>query len=292
MGTSNAYGGPGGGTPLVPTWLGSGNAEPASPPAGPQPDSGNPDSGTPETNPAQPERPPIQTPPNTGRFTTARNNLSRFASSGGNNRSNLGRAVSKYVSSASGGAKQASMRMGSSRGSGARLLNFLSDVRARGVDKALQKLNLASLAGKPIDEVFLGLADYVCPDGGTVDEGIARDAFFETIAELAANGITDLNSLTAEQMQTVFELYATHAIETRLCNDIGAKTIFLPGSVREATQVQDQIRDFIQRSVSDALTAGKDALQNLTADRVLGFVSNVYEQAFNILQALGEAETA
>ncbi len=39
---------------------------------------------------------------------------------------------------------------------------------------------------------------------------------------------SDLDGLTADQMQTVFELYATNAIEARLCNDIGAKTITLP----------------------------------------------------------------
>ena len=117
--------------------------------------------------------------------------------------------------------------MGSSRGAGARLLGFLSDARAQGAREALRALNLGALAGRPIEEVFLGLADYVCPDGGTVDEGIAREAFIETIADLAAIGITDLDALTPDQMQTVFELYATHAIEARLAT-ISARRRILP----------------------------------------------------------------
>ena len=56
---------------------------------------------------------------------------------------------------------------------------------------------------------FLGLVDYVCPDGGSIDEGIAREAFVETIADLAGAGIADLDSLTADQIQAVLELYAT-----------------------------------------------------------------------------------
>ena len=96
--------------------------------------------------------------------------------------------------------------MGSSRAVGGRLLSFLSDTVTRGAREALRALNLEGLAGQPIEVVFLGLADYVCPDGGNVDEGIARNAFIETIADLAENGITDLDSLTADQMQTVFEL--------------------------------------------------------------------------------------
>jgi hypothetical protein len=51
-----------------------------------------------------------------------------------------------------------------------------------------------------------------------------EDPFIETIADLAGAGITDVDGLTAEQMQTVFVLYATNAIESRLCNDIGAKS--------------------------------------------------------------------
>jgi hypothetical protein len=241
---------------------------------------------------APPNLPPIPAPAGAGRFTAARNNFTRFVSSGGQDTTSLGRAVSGYVSTASGGAQQAARRMGSSQTAGANLLGFLSDVRTRGAREALRTLNLEGLAGRPISEVFLGLADYVCPDGGTVDEGITREAFIETIADLAENGITDLDTLTADQMQTVFELYATHAIEARLCNDIGAKTILLPRDVRVAEQVQAQLRDFIRRGVSDALTAARRTLQTLTQDRVLEFVGRVYEQSFVILQALGEAEAS
>ena len=153
-------------------------------------------------------------------------------------------------------------------------------------------MNLAALAGRPIEEVFLGLADYICPDGGSIDEGIAREAFIETIVDLADAGITDLDALTVEQMQTVFELYATNAIEARLCNDIGAKTITLPANPRDAARVQAQLHDFIRRGVADALTVARDAIVSLTPDRVLAFVDRVYEQAFGILEIMAEAEAA
>jgi hypothetical protein len=93
--------------------------------------------------------------------------------------------------------------MGSSRGTTARLANFLTSVSNQGAREALRSLNLEALAGRPIEEIFLGLADYICPESGTVDEGIARDAFIETVAELASLGMTDLDGLTPAQMQTV-----------------------------------------------------------------------------------------
>lgn len=125
--------------------------------------------------------------------------------------------------------------MGASRGAGARLLGFLTDAQTRGGREALRSLNLEELAGRPIAEVFIGLADYICPSAGTVDEGIAREAFIETIIELTTLGVTDLDALTPDQMQTVFELYATHAIEARLCNDIGTKLRVSRDKARNST---------------------------------------------------------
>ena len=179
--------------------------------------------------------------------------------------------------------------MGASRDVGARLLGFLADAQVRGATEALRSLNLEGLAGRPIDEVF-GLADSICPSAGTVDAGISREAFIETIIELTTLGVTDLDALTPDQMQTVFELYATHAIEARLCNDIGTKLITAPTDAQAALRVQEQLRDFIRNGVSDALTAARAETPTLTQNRVQSFVDTVYERAFGILQALGDAE--
>ncbi|NTV02989.1 MAG: hypothetical protein HGB04_09465 [Chlorobiaceae bacterium] len=289
MGTSSAFGGQSGGTPLIPSWLSNEGSPPAAPDSGAAPN-GAPPVELPAGPPAPPARPPIPPVADPTRFSRARNNFSRFASSDGNDRRALGRAVSHYVGSSSGGARTAAARMGSARGVGSRLLGFLSEAVTRGATEALRALNLGALAGRPIEEIFLGLADYVCPDGGTIDEGIAREAFIETIADLAGAGITNLDGLTSDQMQTVFELYATNAIESRLCNDIGTKTVILPSDIRQAARVQAQLNDFIRRAVADALTTARAAMSALTPDRVLTFVGGIYEQAFRILQIMGNAE--
>lgn len=167
MGTSTAYGGPGGGTPLVPSWLGGadGGEAPAAPAGtGAGPDGQPPaDGGAP---PVPPNRLPIPRTADPQRFSGARNCFTRFAGSGGTDRANLGRAVSRYVSTSAGGARQAAQRMGASRSAGARLLGFLVDAQARGVREALRALDLESLAGRPITEIFVGLADYICPGTG------------------------------------------------------------------------------------------------------------------------------
>lgn len=276
MGTSNSFGGPSGSTPLVPSWLGGdNNGDP--PPTGPA---------------APPMRPPIPPAEPPKRFTPARTNFARFARSGGSDRTSLGRAISQYVSGASHGARNAAARMGSSRNAGANLLSFLTEVNTRGARAALRTLNLEALTGRPIEEVFVGLLEFICPDGGTVDEGIAREAFIETIADLAAEGVTDLDELTAGQMQTVFELYVMNAIEARICNDIGTKVVSLPNDAHQARLVEEQLKDFIRGGVSDAMTRARAGTPTLTPDRINDFVNEVYEQAFSILQTMGEAEVA
>lgn len=292
MGTSNSNKGTRGrGTPLIPTWLDSGGEFP--PPADSQPNQGDNTNNNPDSpNDTLPQGlPPIPPPADPNRFRIPRANFSRFIRSGGNDRASLGRAVSGYVSKVLGGSRQASRSMGSSRVAGARILGFLSDVSERGVREVLSSLKLESLEGRPIEDIFLGLSDYVCPEGGTVDNGIAREAFIQTISDLAASGINDLNSLNIDQIQTVFELYATHAIEARLYNDIGNNSITLSVNATDAERIQGQLRDFIKNSVSDALSAARSELENLTPDRVLPFVDSIYEQAYVILLAVGSSES-
>jgi hypothetical protein len=180
--------------------------------------------------------------------------------------------------------------MGSSRSTASGIVSFLGNARANGVREALRSLNLESLAGRPVEEIFAGLADYICPDGGSIDEGIARDAFIETIADLADAGITDIDGLTSEQIQTVFELYASHTIEARICNDIGTRVVTMPSDARTVERIEAQLSEFIQRGVSDAVSAAGVDIGALSQDQVSGFVDTVYEAAYEMLEALGENE--
>jgi hypothetical protein len=68
--------------------------------------------------------------------------------------------------------------------------------------------------------------------------------------------------------------------------------VTLPADPRTAERIQAQLRDFIQRGVSDAINAAGVNIQSLTPDAVLGFVSNIYQSAFDVLQTMGDGEAA
>ena len=286
MGTANSYGGSAGGNPLIPSWLPNGNGSP--PDAdGPQPPAAPDELG----NAGSPPIPSLVAAPALAGITdfgTSRGNFSRFAKSGGHDRRALGRAVSSYVRSIGGGAR-AARRMGSSRTAGAALAGFLADAATRGVVEALRTLNLAELAGRPTAEIFGALIDVFCPEGGTIDEAIAREAFVEMIIELAEIGIEGIADLGPDRMPEVFELFAAHAIEARLENDIAMKAVLLPANTAAAQRVQDVLCQFVRRAVHDVVAAAED-LRRLTRERISGWVDTVYAQAFELLRALGEAE--
>lgn len=276
MGTSNTNSGnSGSATPLLPSWLGDDvDAQISGDPA------------------AATTRPPIPEPGVPNRYTAPRAAFSRFARSGGRDRANLGRAVAGYVRRSSGGGRGAAQRMGSSRRTGARLLGFLNDVVDRGISDALRSLNLDALAGRPLVEVFTGLADYLCPEGGNLDVGIARNAFFETVTDLAEAGVADLDNLSSDQVRTIFEMFLTYAIEGRILNEIGTRAIALPADTAAIDEVQAQLHDFIANGVADAVSRVGDRLQKLPQDQTLAIVDEVLERAFTVLAALGDEEAS
>lgn len=275
MGTSTSNKGTRGqGTPLIPTWL-----EPSENPS---------DATQPSQETIQIQQ--IPTPADADRFKVARTHFTRFVSSGGHDRTSLGHAVSGYITRVAGGAHRAARSMGASRNASARLLGFLVNTVNRGVQETLRTLHLEHLVARPIQEIFLNLADYICPEAGRDDEGIAKAAFIDTIVELTAYGITDLDSLNIDQIHTVFELYATHAIELRLQNDIGMNAITLPPNVARIPEIQRQLHEFIRGAVDDALTAERAQLAVLTPDRTMEFVDKIYENTFAFLVALGNSE--
>ena len=74
-----------------------------------------------------------------------------------------------------------------------------------------------------------------------------------------------------------------------ICNDIGAKSVALPDDVRAVERLQTQLKDFIRRGVSDAITRAQTDFRTLTPQQMNGFVDAIYEAAFDILQTLAEA---
>ena len=287
MGTSKGYGGPA--TGLVPSWVDDPVLGVA--PAGPAPVhavSGGPNPTT-LAQPAPGARPVLSLPDvsGAGKLRGARGSYSRFARTG--SRSFLGSALSNYVRNGTGGARRAARRMGASRATGARLLRVVNDVQRLGAAEALRQFNLPGLSGLPAADVFMALLEFVCPQGGAIDEAIARQAMLETIGDLAESGVGDFGTMTPDQMQEFFLDFIARSIEGRVMADLGGRGVTFPDDVAAVESAQQQLHDFVTGCTRGELSDHLDGVDRLSDRDIERVVDEIYEAAFELVAAAGEA---
>ncbi|MEW9123837.1 MAG: Qat anti-phage system associated protein QatB [Thermotaleaceae bacterium] len=261
MGTSTSNQGQSGRTPLVPSWLD---------------DENNNDNNT---IPAQAD---------SERFRVPRGDFTRYVNSGGRDSGNLHKSVSQYIKQSLGGAKNATSRLGASRTSTARLMSVVSSIAGRGIAETSKVFGLGDLMGKNASDVFLEIMDFVCPDGGSTDEGIARSSYIETIESMPELSVTPIENMTEQQFLIFTETYMSNVIQERLLNDIGNKTISLPDDIGTVQMIQEQLGGYIHGAVSDAITQLNVEIRNIDSTQTRAIVDSVYEKSYTILESLSE----
>ena len=293
MGTSGSSSGSGSGTPLVPSWLDEPGSEPlpgndGQAPSGDGTDDESHDGQQSSQNPEL--KPPVPPPALSERFRGARTNFSRFAGSGGGDRSALRRAVRDYVRSGTGGSKNAVRRMAPSSATASRALGVFRGLQRDGMQETLRRLNLQKLSGSSVQDIFTGLTEVVCQDGGSIDEAIARDAWLETIAELDQFGIGNIDALTDDQVTELFLSFIAHSIESRLYQEIGVNGFKFSDDLDDIEAFDRQFKDYIERSVRDSFSGDMSQLSDMSDDDIRNVVDTTYLEAWELLEQLGDKE--
>ena len=188
-----------------------------------------------------------------------------------------------------GGSRNATRRMGASRNAARGVLGVIRDFQRDGLNATLRRLNLGDLIGRPLEEVFTGLTDVVCRDGGSIDEGIALDAWLETVADLEDINITDPAALTPEQMRDIFLTFIAHTIEGRLLQDIGANGLKVAADLAAIEAFETQLRDYIRRSVRDSFSSDISTPATLSDRQIQDIVDRTYQDAWELLVTWGDA---
>lgn len=272
MGTSTHNGGQKGGTPLVPSWL------------------EQPNENTPSEITTDSDNNEISPMGDADRFRTPRGEFTRYINSGGRN-SGLGRkSVSNYIRNSLGGSSNATRRMGTARSSSARLLNVAGVFASGGARAVEQYLSIENLSNKSASDAFIAITDFICPDGGPQDEGIARSAYISAIEESPEIASIRFEDLTSEQILVIVERTMANSIFNRITNDIGNKIILLPKDRNMSDSLIGQMKDFVKGSVSDAVSNLKIKAGNIRQEDSLKIVDRVYKTAFDIMISVGEDE--
>jgi hypothetical protein len=297
MGSSTRNKGQNGKTPLVPSWLddNGGDFTPNSPGNSQDHDGDDSTFGSPQNpqnsdsdgkqsdnNSAQP------TQPDPNRFSAARSNFTRYINSGGNSGGNLRRAVSSYVRHVAGGSQNATKRLGAARISTAKLLSVIGGFASGGVSTTARLLHLGDIIGKSAKDAFIRIMDFVCPDGGRTDEGIARNAYMEALSEMPDWENKQVEMLTPPEFLAFTEIYMADVIEGRIVNDIGNKLFLLPKDIATVDNIQEQMKEYIKNEIHDAFPRLKVDINNIDSAQVQGIVDSVYKTAFDIMSTLRE----
>lgn len=271
MGTSTSNRGQSGKTPLVPSWLDEDNDFPDFP---------APDDSDQQRN--------TKVPPDPRRFSAPRSNFTRYTKSGGNNHSNLHRAVSSYVKHSVGGSHNATMRLGAARGSTARLVSIVAGFAGGDIITTAKQLHLGEIIGKSAKDVFLNIMNFVCPDGGTTDEGIARSAYIEALSAMQDWDDKQIETLSPPEFLVFTEIYMADVIQEKIINDIGNKTFSLPDDIASVESIEAQMKDFIRNTVVDAVSSLNVDIQNINQYQVQSIVDSVYRTAFDMMASYSE----
>ncbi|PZW77415.1 hypothetical protein DFS21_109175 [Pseudomonas sp. 2848] len=277
MGTSKGYGGPSSG--LVPSWIDdvSQPAAPAGQPNGPSP-----------SNPSHPGTAPSAPVNNdgTGSLRGARSSFTRFARTG--SPSDLGNALSSYVRKGVGGSSRGARRMGTSRATAAKLLSIFGDVQRNGAAETLRRLQLTVAPGQPASQVLLTLLEFICPPGGAIDEGVARQAALKTIVELDEAGTGSFEDMTHADRQNFFLDFVANSIESMIMADLGGRGITLPDDVDAVEHLQSQLSSFITGCTRGQLANRLEQWPAPTDQEVNQVTSAIYEAAFDLIATAAE----
>ena len=222
MGTSASYGGPKGTNPLIPSWVDTplpGEATPVGDGGSQSPTTNPSDADSSQTDTAQVPQAPSLGPI---RLTPLRSAVRTSARSGGSDGRALRATARHFVSKSMGGAQRGAQRMGSARRAGGRMAQAFSALAAGGPAQLAKVLQLSSLSGLSATQVWDRLADFVCSNGGSIDEAIVRVAFFQTLRQEMDNGLTDLLEANQEQLASFFERFVGECVLERLSQDGGS----------------------------------------------------------------------
>jgi hypothetical protein len=102
------------------------------------------------------------------------------------------------------------------------MVQAFAALAAGGASQLAKVLRVDSLSGLTTTQVWDRLADFVCSDGGSIDEAIVRVAFFATLRQEMDGGLLDLLEANSEQLTSFFERFIGECVLERLSQDGGS----------------------------------------------------------------------
>ena len=122
----------------------------------------------------------------------------------------------------------------------------------------------------------------------SIGEGIVRDSYIDAIISFPELGEKNIEEMTPVELLAFTEIYMANIIEARLVNDIGNKMFSLPENINEINDLQQQIKEYINGAVSDAVEKLDVDILKINSTNAKDIVESVYKKTYDILAGLEE----
>jgi hypothetical protein len=204
----------------------------------------------------------------------------------GDRRTAFRKAARSYVS-ARGGSRGATQTSPSGRNATARIGRFFADVARRGLNAALESINLGSVVGKDATTVFAAISNALSPSGDSPEQAAAREAVNDVLADVYEQFVGDdgdlarLNALTGEDVARFVVESASAYIYRRWLQDLGKQIEKKTISPAQAVGLEREARLFVK----DAVSFDFRSVDPLSVDwRSDGgsIVEKIYNQAYSL----------
>jgi len=309
MGTSSSGSGAGGGNPLIPAWIPSGDLPANPPPESPNPneeenannqDVPNPDNEDGPNSPADaqpgndtgPEVPAIPSGrgiPN--RFTKPRSDFNKYLRSRGSDTDSLKSALRGYSKHAAGGSTKLARRMAPSSSRVASFYGAINTFKDAGSREALKRFHLESYIDRPIVDTLSALCDEIFKDTGsefenTQDDSITKQAYTNTIVRISEIEGIDLNQLTNENIELMTAIFIEETIVQRVICDIGNDMTEFKNTVQELVDMENNVYQIVNGLVRTKIMPEIIATQLGEKKDIEKKMENIYRIAFDSMANL------
>jgi len=113
---------------------------------------------------------------------------------------------------------------------------------------------------------------------------------FEAIADLDADDLGSFEDLSQDQLNAFLSDVIARSIVTKVINEIGTNSLHGSANDTDFKRAEEILRDYTVGAVNDALGSEFDAGASLEATELEAKIDSVFQNAFEILQVILEAE--
>lgn len=294
MGMSSYPRGPGRNSPLLPPWVDDIDdndpvepREPNQPDKKPSLDEDQGDGEQPDALPQEPRQPTID-------YSPTRRQIRRYAAGGGVGSGGVRGLVGSYVKG-SGGARNATRASVAGRRATAGIGSFARDVVTRGVERALERLDLGDIIGQSVNTVLSRVTDALLSNATNVyDREAARSATYNTLGAMyerysqGGDDITALNAMNMEDVREFVTISVSNYIYERVMQ-VAEHTFEGDGLPQEQLfKMEQELRGFIQADVNREISGINITDFDWTSPESEQMAAQLYENAYKIWEALQE----